>query len=215
MVLPEQVTDTPFVTCLCLTKDRRQWLPKAIECFQAQTYPNRELLIVADGDDVTDLVPNDTRIRLLRITSGFLIGAKRNFGVGRALGDIVAHWDDDDYSAPGRLADQVNRMQSENKSVTGYHTMRFTDGTKWWLYRGQPYFALGTSLCYRKQWALGHPFPERQVGEDNEFGGAAHKSGQLVSVTAGETPADELMHACVHDGNTSKKAVDRYRPLPA
>lgn len=203
------MNDTPLVTCLCITKDRRQWLPKAIECFQSQTYTNKELLIVADGEDVKDLVPADARIRLLQITSGFLIGAKRNYGVGRANGDIVAHWDDDDYSSSVRLADQVNRMQSENKAVTGYHTMRFTDGANWWLYKGYPNYALGTSLCYHKQWALDHPFQQVQIGEDNEFNRSANNANQFISVTAGETPENELMHASIHDGNTSTKPIDR------
>ncbi len=56
----------PLVTCLCLTRNRRAWLPRAIGCFLAQTYEERELLIVDDGDEgVTDLVPDDPRIRVM------------------------------------------------------------------------------------------------------------------------------------------------------
>ena len=54
---------TPLVTCLCLTRNRRGFLPRAIECFVAQTYEERELLIVDDGDDsIADLAPADWRI---------------------------------------------------------------------------------------------------------------------------------------------------------
>src|SRR5690348_4458021 len=98
----------PLVTCLCLTRNRREWLPQAIVCFQLQTYEHRELLIVADGDDVSDLVPQeDSRIRLVCSGSRLTIGAKRNYGCAHACGEIIAHWDDDDYSAQQRLTEQV------------------------------------------------------------------------------------------------------------
>src|SRR3954465_8432998 len=108
----------PLVTCLCLTRNRREWLPRAIACFQAQTYERRELLIVADGDDVRDLVAGLPALPpgTLGCTGARLgIGAKRNWGCQRATGELIAHWDDDDYSAPTRLADQVARLLESGK----------------------------------------------------------------------------------------------------
>lgn len=199
---------TPLVTCLCLTRNRRQWIPKAIESFLAQTYRNKELLILADGERVRDLIPDNRSIRIIEIEEGYTIGPKRNFGVLRSLGEIIAHWDDDDYSAPGRLDDQVGRLLSSQVAVTGYRSMRFTDGTSWWLYRGAENYSLGTSLCYRRDWALAHQFPSLQIGEDNEFGKIAAETGQMISIDAGE-----LMHAAIHTGNTSPKNTDWMHPL--
>ena len=66
------------------------------------------MLILADGEDVRDLVPNDDdSIRLVHIEEGRTVGEKRNFGVSRACGEIITHFDDDDWSAPARLADQI------------------------------------------------------------------------------------------------------------
>jgi glycosyltransferase involved in cell wall biosynthesis len=190
------------VTCLCLTRNRRQWLPKAIQCYRHQTYPHRELLILADGENVRDLVPHDDKsIRLLELAGAPQIGDKRNLGCDRALGDIVAHWDDDDWSAPERLADQVARLIETGLAVTGYRTMRFTDGSRSWLYTGSPLFALGTSLCYLREWWRAHPFPQIQIGEDNVFVDAANQAWQLATVDAGE-----LMYATVHATNTSPRS---------
>jgi glycosyltransferase involved in cell wall biosynthesis len=189
------------VTCLCLTKNRRQWLPKAIHCYQAQTYPNRELLILADGEDVRDLVPvDDSSVRLIHIDQSLEIGEKRNFGCARAAGDVIAHWDDDDYSAPGRLSDQIARMQQTGKAVTGYNRMRFLDGAVWWQYAGIPLYGIGTSLCYRKDWWATHNFRRKQIGEDNDFCDAARNAAQLSAADAGE-----LMYATIHPGNTSPR----------
>ncbi len=200
-----------FVTCLCLTRNRRNWLPTAIRHYQAQTHPNRELLILADGDDVRDLIPNDESIRLVEIEEGCRVGEKRNFGCSLALGDIIAHWDDDDYSAPARIEDQARRLETSGKAVTGYNQMRFTDGKAWWSYDGTGNWALGTSLCYRKEWWRLHPFPAIHVGEDGQFVGVAQKHKQIVAV-----PAGDLMTATIHQSNTSPRQLSGscWRRLP-
>ena len=190
----------PLVTCLILTRNRRQWLPRAIDYALGQAYPRVEVLVVADGEDVEDLVP--TNARLIRSTERLSIGEKRNLGCEAARGEIIAHFDDDDYSASGRLADQVGRLA---RAVTGYHTMRCTDGTDWWLYVGSPNYALGTSLCYRREWWSGHPFPDLNVGEDNAFVAAANAEGQLTTADAGN-----FMHFSIHAGNASPKPTEQW-----
>jgi len=190
------------VTCLCLTRNRRHWLPKAIQCFLEQTYPNRELLILADGEDVRDLVPNDDRIRLLHVSGSPEIGEKRNFGCERSR-EIICHWDDDDWSEPARLRTQIETLlQDGSKAVAGFHSMRFTDGVKWWKYLGTANYALGTSLCYRREFWKMNRFPSLQVGEDNQFVANAHAQRQLLTTDAGE-----LMYATIHAGNTSPRKL--------
>lgn len=174
-----------------------------IRCFLSQTYPNKEVLILADGEDVRDLVPNDDdSIRLVHIEEGRTVGEKRNFGVSRACGEIIAHFDDDDWSAPARLADQIERLQRTGKSVTGYSSMFFTDGLRWWRYEGRNNYAIGTSLCYRKSWWQDHPFLAMQVGEDGEFVIEARQCQQLET-----SPAGEIMIATIHRGNTSPRQL--------
>jgi len=190
------------VTALCITRNRRQWLPKAIQCFLAQTYSPLELLIVADGEDVRDLVPNDPRVRLLHLADHTGIGDKRNFGCDSAAGEVIAHWDDDDFSAPNRLSDQLARLKASGKAVTGYNAMRFTDGPNWWQYQGAADYALGTSLCYRKDWWRKYPFQSVGVGEDNMFVAMASAANQLTVA-----PAGDLMHATIHTGNTSPRTL--------
>ncbi len=128
------------------------------------------------------------------------IGAKRNWLCGQARGTIIAHFDDDDYNSPARLMDQVTRLLESGAQVTGYHSMRFTDGTRWWKYTGAPDYGLGTSLVYRKDFWVDNPFPELQVGEDNYMVGQARRVNGIVSVDAGT-----MQIATVHPGNTSPR----------
>lgn len=191
-----------MITCLCLTRNRPQWLPQAIRCYQAQTYPNRELLIVASGEDVRRLIPSDESIRYLHLAGKPEIGAARNIGCQHARGAIIAHWDDDDYCAPARLRDQADRLRASGKQVTGYKSMRFTDGRKWWLYDGKADYALGTSLMYHRAWWQANPFEPMQVGEDNEFVFRARVRGQLVTADA-----NDLLYATIHHDNTSPRQL--------
>ena len=156
---------------------------------------------MASGENVADLLVPDERY--MHLPGQPPIGAMRNAGAEAARGDIVAHFDDDDYSAPGRIADQVARLlESPGCLVTGYRAMRFTDGSGWWQYRGPQKYALGTSLVYRRSWWLDHRFPELMVGEDNGFVAQAAARGGLVSTDAGD-----MMWATIHHGNTSPRQM--------
>ncbi len=208
----------PKVTCICPTRDRREWLKKSIACFEAQTYRNLELLIIADGEDrVDDLIPKgDDRIMISWFYPVFMdplpgplqdpegtgpfylnIGQKRNVACDRARGDIIAHWDDDDYYAPGRIEDQVNRLKISGKYVTGYSTMKFTDGADWWEWAGDTQYGIGSSLMYFKEYWKAHPFPNNHTGEDLAFNLEAMASRSIISVDC-----RDMMYVNNHDGNT-------------
>lgn len=44
-------TALPLVSALCCTRERPEQLERALECFMAQTYPRRELVVVHRTDD--------------------------------------------------------------------------------------------------------------------------------------------------------------------
>lgn len=169
------------------------------------------MLIIADGADVRDLVPEDPTIRLMHVDRAMNVGEKRNYGCEHAAGEIIAVWDDDDYSAPGRLADQVSRLVDSGKAVTKYNAMKFTDGERWWKFNGVEEMVLGTSLCFRRSYWAKNPFEHRQIGEDHEFGKVARSAGQLEM--AGD--AGDLMYATIHPGNTSPRTLNNpvWKPL--
>ena len=177
-------------------------MPKAILNFQQQTYSNKVLLIVADGESVRYLIPEDPSIRLVEIEDGYTIGAKRNFGCSQAFGEYIAHWDDDDFSAPTRIDDQLSRLTETGKKVAGYSSMYFTDGSQWWTFKRKDPFAIGSSLFYQRRWALENPFAHKQVGEDEDFVKHAKHHKALVSA-----PAGLMMVASIHPANTAHRSL--------
>lgn len=103
------MSDQSLVSCVMVTgkTPAHQKLDQAaISSFLEQTYENKELLIINDGD--YRLFPNgapdsirelDCRIPGRRMSLGEL----RNVGLTEARGDWIAQWDSDDFSHPSRL----------------------------------------------------------------------------------------------------------------
>ena len=160
-------------------------------------------MILADGQDVRHLVPeHDPRVRLIHLAGWPEIGAKRNYGCERAAGDVIAHWDDDDYSAPERLADQVQRLLESGKAVTGFHSMRFTDGVRWWKYEGT------RELCARHIALL----PAGLV-EQPPFSGGSGRRGQPVR--RGSPRRRRACHGGRGRADVRDKPLREYKPPEA
>src|SRR5207245_5280294 len=97
-----------LVSCLMPTRDHRPFVSQAIAYFSKQDYPNRELVILDDGEEpAEELVPDDPRIHYRRLDRPLALGPKRNLACEMASGELLAHWDDDDWYAPWRLGYQV------------------------------------------------------------------------------------------------------------
>ncbi|MFL6256310.1 MAG: glycosyltransferase [Pyrinomonadaceae bacterium] len=110
----------PLVTCIMPTADRRAFIPLALENFRRQDYPNKELVIVDDGDDaIGDLTLGQTGVRYMRLAMRTSIGGKRNLACRQPRGQIIAHWDDDDWYAPDRLRYQVAPIMAGEADLTG------------------------------------------------------------------------------------------------
>jgi len=101
---------TPLVSCICLTTwpRRRAYLPDALRSYRQQTYPERELIVVNDGEPLVSHAADVAVVNLPDVGRKWTIGEKRNVGVRKARGTYLATWDDDDVSMPDRLAVQVD-----------------------------------------------------------------------------------------------------------
>ncbi len=150
-------------------------MPQAIKYFLRQTYKSTELIVIDDGPDpVEELIPHDERIRYYRTPGGLTLGAKRNLACQYAQGEIIAHWDDDDWYAPHRLEYQVQALLAEDAEICGLSQLLFYDieQHRAWHYiyppDVQPWLAGGT-LCYRRAFWETNRFADIDVGEDACF----------------------------------------------
>jgi glycosyltransferase involved in cell wall biosynthesis len=187
------------------TLNRRSFIPTAIRCFLAQTYPNLELLIVDDGSEhIRDLLPEDPRIRYLRVPGKNTIGAKRNMACAEARGEFILHWDDDDWYPPERASRQVEALRAHPEAaVCGSSTLYFyAPGTnRAFRYRcsgpsGAPWMG---ALAYPKRTWESRSFEPVQIAEDVKFLARIPAAARIDL----EDPA--LSVATIHDANTSPK----------
>lgn len=100
-----------MISCILLTTHPRRaaYLADAVASYRAQTFAQRELVIINDGPTPLRTEASDIRVLNLPPRSdgrAWTIGEKRNVGLRHARGEFCATWDDDDISLPNRLRDQ-------------------------------------------------------------------------------------------------------------
>jgi len=214
---PATVLFCPLVSCIMPTCNRRSFVTQSIRCFLRQDYPNLELLIIDDGPDaVGDCVPNDARIRYLRLDQKRTIGAKRNLGCEQARGEFIVHWDDDDWYPSWRVRSQLRALLDRPADVCGTSRLAFYDAgaDRAWEYRyggpGSGWMA-GSTLAYRKTFWKENNFPDITIGEDTRF--VLNNAGRVVC----DLLEPALCIAMVHSGNTSAKETGTafWHPQPS
>ncbi len=94
----------------------------AMVCFAAQSYEDRELVVVHDGgsDLNSQLVALAAHFHFdaqIHETESAPLGALRNTAVGIARGALVCQWDDDDLYHPARIAAQVAQLEASDAAA--------------------------------------------------------------------------------------------------
>ena len=200
----------PKVSCIMPTGNRPQFVPNAIAQFLNQDYKHRELIVLDDGaDSIRPLVPDHPLIRYYRTETCETLGYKRNSACALANGDLIAHWDDDDWIAPSWLSSQVVCLQAANADITGVDRPLFhdpTSGRVWrYTYDGAKPWVAGGTLLYRRAFWSRNRFASINIGEDNLFLWSPQEKRLTVN------PRADLYLARIHPGNTSRKQTTGAR----
>lgn len=170
----------PLVSAIMPTRQRADFALQAVRYFLAQDYPSKELVVLEDGTPtLAGRLPDNPRIR--HIATGAAarsIGAMRNEACRLARGDIVAHWDDDDWYGPGRISRQVAGILDRSADITALSGSVILDLATWRFWRCRPDLhrrlfvrdVHGGTLVYRRQvWQDKAQFPDRSLAEDAIF----------------------------------------------
>jgi glycosyltransferase involved in cell wall biosynthesis len=194
------------------TRNRPQFVPQAVWYFLRQDYPRRELVVVDDSTTPVDrLLPDDERIRYVRLERRTPLGEKRNVACQAARGELIAHWDDDDWMSPRRLSVQVGELAAaEGADVCGLRELLHyqLETGEAWLYRGKangrPWVAGGTLLYSRAAWEE-RPFMPVNIGEDLSW---VHR---LAPERVHAVHDGSHYLALIHRGNTAAKRLNHPR----
>lgn len=198
----------PFVSVITPTYNRRAFIPQAVRCFLAQTYPRdrMEWIVVDDGEDeVRDLFEGVPCVNYVRLESRLPLGKKRNFTHTLARGEILVYFDDDDYYPPERIMHAVTALAAAPKGTLVAGTSEIY---VWFLatdeiYQFGPYHkrhcTAGTFAFRRELLRTRHYQDDATFAEEKAF---------LKDFTLPVVQLDPLktMLVIAHDSNTVDKA---------
>jgi Glycosyl transferase family 2 len=165
------VDEKALVSVVLATRNRSQYLPRAIGSVLAQTYPKWELLAVDDGsdDDTYEVVRavDDERIRCFH-TPHRGVAAARNHALTNVSGDYVAYIDDDNTMHPDWLRSIVWAFTTwpETECLYGAVIMGGVADAVEPAQAGMP-------------WLWFAPFNRDHLGRENltDIGAVAHRAG--------------------------------------
>lgn len=197
--------------------------------FLEQTWKQKELLILDDSPAFKRL-NYGPRVNHIHVEPQMTVGAKHNLALSLAQGDIIAHWDDDDWFAPRRLMMQVEPMAIGNATVTGIPVRYILHGptSKWFRFsdksiklmqlRQKPDklnrlpFHDGTAIFHRSALRHGIDYPDVTVGQKLFFLNDLFDAGEVVV----PVPNRNLFVYLRHGSNTWKFVEGRLlEPVPA
>jgi glycosyltransferase involved in cell wall biosynthesis len=161
-----------LVSCIMATGNRNMFFPYALRCYLSQTYRNRELIVVDDGEDpVGSLCAGLEGVKYVRLDKKTPTGTKLNLGIDSSNGTILQKLDDDDYYRPDFLETSAGRLQScaaPDAIVAWACFLVIVAGDPCLRFSGQGWLAGGT-LCFRRRVWESTPFRDVPVDEDSYF----------------------------------------------
>ena len=185
----------PLVSCLMFLQGGLFPATHAINCFQAQTYPIKELLIVVEANYDRAIIEyldqlGDSRIRLVRLPGDpVLLSEKRNLVKHSAHGDFICIWDEDDLSDPARLDIQYAALDESRASACFLHRLTLWQPSRRKLAISAPRPWEGTMLARKK---VVPDYPSAQWGAEQEMVDAMLRTERVLCL---ETP-ELAIHVC-------------------
>ena len=157
----------PLVSCIVpTTKERNMFWPMLFRCFQAQSWTNKELILVSE-DPIDSELPPGTRI--VRVAPGTSIGSKLNIGVENSSGDYISRLDDDDWYHRDHLSVSITPLLQLTPSISMATSYMILFLKSWELHYLPRTSCAGGTICFdRSAWNLKR-FEDLNASEDWNF----------------------------------------------
>lgn len=219
--------------------DRQNLLPALWDCVRAQSVEDFEWLIHDGSPQPTSMFDaiNDRRIKYVHETQSMTIGAKRNYLCHNAQGDVIVHFDDDDFYGPHYIRDMLAFMTSQNadfvklfgfflyqrsSKVLAYWDLHVNFPMHILFARDRPIAVVSNNGGMSGKWAYGFSyvfhrkvweasqFPDQNEGEDRTFADAAIANFR----SAGMPDSGRTCLHVIHATNTTKAFPQQVLQVP-
>ena len=122
------MNNSPLISVIVITYNRKELLKETIDSIINQTYKNFELIIVdnySDYDFFSYIKSfNDDRIKPYQNQNNGIIAVNRNYGIKKAKGEYIAFCDDDDLWKPKKLLVSLDYMEKYSADIV-YHDLYY------------------------------------------------------------------------------------------
>ncbi|WP_181917351.1 glycosyltransferase [Virgibacillus dokdonensis] len=171
--------DDEGVTVVTVTM-RPDFLENVLYNYSQQTWENKELIIVLNGEnfdteEVNSKTKNYANVKVINSASSTL-GACLNKAIENAEFNVIAKFDDDDYYGPNYLTDSMQAFVYTDASIIGKKSiyMYFEDTDMLVLKYPNTEnkfqtFVYGATLVFKKEVWEANSFSDRNRGEDSAF----------------------------------------------
>lgn len=168
----------PLVSCLCITKNNVQLLRTAITCFNGQTYPNKELIIVRQnqGTETQEELASlyglqSDLIKFVEVPASpqLSLGELRNLSIQHSIGEYFCSWDDDDWYHEKRLEFQLMQAVTNNQPSSMLTNLIIFDQPEKKSYFSRSRLWEGTILCRKNVISDQICYPAIPKGEDGHL----------------------------------------------
>jgi hypothetical protein len=212
--LPKE-DDLPNVSIVCVTRDRRMFMPILKYSYMIQSYPEEkmELIIVDDGDDpIEDTLIGVPNVVYIRLDEKKTIGEKRDIGVSRTMYDIIAFMDDDDVYPNNSILERTAMMLKTPANECAFcSVIPCYDIMKYSSFMNAPPLTLPMSqrvseatLIFTRSFWEARKFGSVQIAEGDAFiRGREHMCRELSP--------QEVIVSLVHSTNTSSRKIPDFK----
>lgn len=186
----ENPTSSPLVSVIIPTYQRQPFLTRALNLIRAQDYPNIEIVVVDDSPEpsLSAEQVGEFKVTYIHLTERKSIGEKRNIAVTNAKGELIVHWDDDDYFRTHRISAQVQPILDGETDMTvlEHHFYLIASSKEFYTVKRAsswgPHFA--TFTYKRAIFESGIRYPDNSLAEDYAFAEQALEQGYQIKVMA-------------------------------
>jgi glycosyltransferase involved in cell wall biosynthesis len=220
----------PFVSIITPTFGREAFLPAIASCVRSQSYQNIEWLVLDDSEAPSRALTQEPweKLRYFHTTERLSVGKKRNKLVACANGEIIVHFDDDDFYGPEYISKALDFLEKDdldaallcgffvahlNNNGFGYYRTRIKNGPAFAFNKAGvrpvdlgraniPFIHLcyGWSYLYKRNLWEHDKFEEVDIFEDREF---MRTASRKFRTGAYESTALDCLHV-IHNRSSSQ-----------
>jgi glycosyltransferase involved in cell wall biosynthesis len=205
------MTKKPLISCLCISNGRAKHLKKAIAYYKAQTYPNKELIIVSGKHDLEyeEVIESwsDNSIKYhYHQNDSLTLGELRNVAIEKSNGEYFCVWDDDDWYHYKRLEIQFKELIKSKKKGVVLPYVILLDAVNKEAHLSVPVLPPASLLCKKSIITQELLYPSRNKAEDTVFLYTLFQKNLLYPLT------NPILYIYVYHGNNTWNLEHFSRP---